>query len=731
MRLLKACLSLFCLSLFPAAWACDFNDDDGPDVALVLSGGGALTTTQAGALTLIEELGVPIHCVLGTSMGSVTGALYASGYSAQDIADIYSDGTRDWGAIFRGGIGREDKPFLQKENEDQYFSGYFAGIGEDGIKLPGGFVDMSGLQAEFRRLFGHLPSEINFTTDLEVPFRSVAMNLSTGDAVAFEDGDLVQTLLASMAVPGAYAPREIDGALYVDGGMASQLPVKAAKALGADIIIALDTTIEPPPMTGNPSLGAATQQLVRITVYRNWERDVAELGDGDLLIQPDITGLNTTDFTTAETGLASGRAEAEKFRADLIAIAARAAPAPTKRLNPTNRFVPGGDLVLVNNSSIDDSVISDRLNYKAGDIDNDKKLDQRLRNLAAFGGFGNVDLARSLDGPLLSVEPRALGTTLLQGGVRASTTFDGDGQYALLGRISRRPVSRFGGEASLSIELGTDFGITAQYYQPFGPEGRFFVIPVASYRGEELLFDLGDTRLGEFFEQRGDFRLRLGRELGDWGILSLEGVTTVGNIESRVSVLPEDVIENNFQQGGGGIFFGADTLNRSIWPTEGVRILASGELLYDFQTGAETQKYNLFGSAAFETGPVGLNFRVQAEGVDEDNNNPVQILDLGGFRRLSAFTESSLPNDRYVLTTAEIFHRLTGADQIVNFPVYVGGTLEYANIEFDFLQDGQEEDIFSASLYLGAETFFGPTYLGAGVSDEGDVSIFLHLGRAF
>ncbi|MEM9668726.1 MAG: patatin-like phospholipase family protein [Pseudomonadota bacterium] len=727
-RLLITVLASLLGVFFPAS-ACDFDDEDGLDIALVLSGGGAFTTTQVGAMTLIEELGVPIHCVLGTSMGSVTGAMYAGGYSAEEIADIYRD--RDWAAIFRGGVSRNEKPYLQKENEDQYFSDYVAGLGPNGITLPGGFGDMSGLQAEFRKLFSHLSNDIDFSTDLRVPYRAVAMDLSTGDAKAFADGDVVQSILASMAVPGVFSPREIDDRLYVDGGMASQLPVRIAKEMGADIVIALDTTVEPPELSGAQSIASASQQIVRITVYRNWLDDIANLTEDDLLLQPSLEGLSTASFNRAEQGLASGRKEAEAFRDRLLAIRAKAAPLRDQILDPSVPFDGGDELLLVNASPVGDSIILDRLDYEAGDIDEDQSIDTRLRNLASFGAFGDVDLSRSRTGPLLTVAPRALGRNLLQAGLRASTTFDGDAQYSLLGRISRRPVNRFGGEASLSLEVGTDFGATLQYYQPFGASGRFFFIPVLSYRGEEILFDIADTRLAEFFEQRGDFRVRFGRELGDWGIVSVESVITAGRIEPQLSIAPDVFIPNNFQQGGLGIFFGADTLNRSVWPTSGYRLLTSVETLFDFDGGEDTEKFNLFGTAAFELGALGFQVRGQFESVQEPNNEPVEILDLGGFRRLSAFTESSIPNNEYLLVTGEVFHRLTSTDAIVNFPVYVGATLEYANAEFDIFTQGLNEDIFSGSVYLGAETILGPAFLGTGFSDEGDFALFLHFGRAF
>lgn len=722
-----------------AALACDFDDSDGPDVALVLSGGGALTGTQVGVMQVMEEVGVPVHCVLGTSMGSVTGAMYVAGYSAEEIADIYRE--RPWGEIFRGQILRNDQAFRQKEGYDDYFADYFAGIGPDGVKLPGGLSSMGGLQATFRDIFYHIPNTSDFTRDFRVPYRSVAMNLSTGKAIAFEAGDLVQTILASMAVPGVFAPRPIDGELYVDGGMAAQLPVQFAQTMGADIIIAVDTTVEPSPVEGSPSVTKTANQLIQITVHRNRQEDVARLGENDLLITPDLTGLSSSGFNLIDEGIASGRAEAEKFRARLEDIARRAAPAREQFIDPSNVPEAQRTLTLANGTDIDDELIVRRLRLDDTDPNDRETVDRRLRSLSSFGAFGEVDLSRSLDGQFLRVEPRSIGKNLLQAGFRASTTFDGDAQFGLLTRLSRRPVGRNGGEASLSLELGTDLGVALQYDRPFGAEGRYFLSPLLRYRGEEVLFDLGNQRLGEFFEQRVDARLRLGRELGDWGVVMVEGVVAAGDIETAVTSVPDLLPGRSYEIGGGAIYFGIDTLNRTTWPTSGFSVLSSAELVYDLDTDAETSKYNVYVAKAGTVGPLGANLRFETEAIEDDSEVPIQILNLGGFRRISAFAEDSIPTDAYILLAADVFHRLTGSEDILNFPVYVGGTLEYADISFDLFEDrsfdieaiiGPVDDTgFAGSAYLGGDTPIGPLYFGVGASEFGDTTVFLHFGRAF
>ncbi len=716
------------LAFSAAANACDLEDEDGFDVALVLSGGGALAMTHVGALAVIEELDIPIHCVTGTSMGAVIGGLYAAGYDAADLKEFFENS--DWAEAFRGDIARRDKPYLEKENEDQYFSDYVAGVSDDGIKLPGGLRSMNGLKRHFRQWLSHVAIDTDFDT-LRVPYRAAVTDLSTGDAAALASGDLVEAMLASMAVPGAFGAREINGRTYVDGGLAAQLPVEIAHGLGADIIIAIDTTIEPPEVDAALSITDMTQQLVRVAVYKNWKEQVALLKEKDALLRPDISQLTAASFEKTAFAFQSGREEANKFRAQLLAIKALAAPRKENPIDPETPPDLSGDLIIANNTALDDDVIRRRLDYDPKQPPDPATLDRRLRSLAAFGGFGEVDLGYQDGSPVLSVNERPLGKNLLQAGARVSNTFNGDSTHALLARYSRRPISRRGGEFSASIEAGTNIGVTAQLYQPFGDKGQYFVIPAIAYRGQEVLFDIQDIRIGEFWQQTGGAHLRLGRELGNWGVIGVEGAAILGRLRAQVAIAPEILEPIDYAIGGGGVFFSVDTLDRTDWPTKGWQFRAAGQRLFDFDDGVRTDTYDLFAMKAAQVKDFGLLLRGQAQSVQNKNNDPIEFLNLGGFRRLSAFSENSLPNTQYVLGSIEVYRRLTAADTVLSFPIYAGLNVEYANIEFDFIEEGATGNFASGGFYLGAETVLGPAFLGAGFSEEGQHSVFFHFGRSF
>jgi NTE family protein len=729
--LLKAALGglMLAASVSAAGFGCDFEDSDGPDVALVLSGGGALASTQIGALKVIEELGVPIHCVVGTSMGAVVGGLYASGYSASEIEDIFV--YTDWAEVFSGRPPREDQSYLQSERSSDYLTGALIGLGDDGVRLPGGIRSMRGLRRHFRELTFHVPLDADFDA-LAVPYRAVVTDFATGDAVALSSGDLVQSMLASMAVPGAFQPRQIEDALYVDGGMAAQLPVRVAQAMGADIIIAIDTTVEPPAPDASPSMAATMQQLIRVSVWRNRQEDVARLGPDDLLLTPSLEGLSTTAFERAPHGVAAGVQEARRHEAQLRAIAALAAP-PVRRDLPRTRpsQLAEAEMRVVNATALDDDVLSARANVGRALEGDEDVLTRRLNALTAFGALGEADLAQDEQGLVLMVDERDIGRSQLEGGIRLSNTFEGDSTFSVLARYSRRPFSRHGGDFSLSVELGTTNGLEAVLQQPFGEAGRYFYEPSLYYEGEETPLNIGDLRLGEFWDQKAGARLRFGRELGDWGVVYAGGELRRGRTEVKVSLIPDiDPVVYTLAGFGGGVR--VDTLDHTSWPTRGMALSGEAFQLYSLgDDGSDTIQLQASALRAFEIGERHLLASVRSGTVRNDNDDPVDLISLGGFRFLSAYAQNAIPTNAYAYGSLEAYERLDHAGALFNVPVYVGVLLEAAYLELEFLGAGEGGASYSGGLYLGLDTMLGPVILGGAIGEEGAGGVFLHVGSSF
>ncbi len=583
--------------------ACDFDDKDGLDVGLVLSGGGAKASTQVGVMQILDELDIPIHCITGTSMGSVVGAFYAAGYSAKEIGEMLSG--NDWGKIFRGNTPRRDKSFIEKEREESYFSGNVASIDKDGVKLPGGLSSMQGLKLYYREVLADVPADMDFD-ELEIPFRAVATDLHTGALTAFDHGDLVESILASMAVPGVFAPREIDNHLYVDGGIASNLPIETARKMGADIIIAIDVSNPPPTPQSDISVAGTALQITTIVVWRGVQRELALLDENDLLIRPNTINIGTAAYERSAEGIAAGRQAGMRLKEALLAIKAKAAPAH-RRLMTDKKPALLADFHIKNKTGMKDSLIRNRFLQGHSQGDDPKMQKRRLRDLASFGGFGEVDIAHSNGATVLTVDKNALGQNLLQIGINATNDFEGSSTYSLLARLTHRPLSTRGGDFSLSGEFGTNIGLSAELYQPLGAGGRFFIQPEIFARWEQRKIDIITIRLGDFLVRKVGVRGRMGREIGKWGVAALEGGVENTRISEIVSIL-DNFKSRSADRASFGLYFAADTLDRNDWPTSGQRIRVRAKRTYDLGSGnvAAVDTINSSWLAAFKASNYGL-----------------------------------------------------------------------------------------------------------------------------
>ena len=266
-----------------------------PKVGLVLSGGGARGIAHIGVLKVLEELRVPVDMVLGTSMGSLVGGIYASGMSPEELQNRV--GKIDWVSIFNDDPPRQQIPWHGKKDDYTNLFGLEFGFRDGKILLPYGttagykfeflLTDMVGLAAgRERRSFDTLP----------IPFRAVAMDLENGSMKVFDSGVLVKAMRASMSVPAFIAPASIDGHLYVDGGMVRNLPVDVARKAGCEIIIAVNLGTPPLRRDQLTSAAAVAMQSINLMTEHNVQASLAELTEKDILIKPELGEFSSGDF---------------------------------------------------------------------------------------------------------------------------------------------------------------------------------------------------------------------------------------------------------------------------------------------------------------------------------------------------------------------------------------------------------------------------------------------------
>lgn len=254
-----------------------------PKVALVLGGGGAKGAAEVGALKVIEQVGVPIDYIVGTSIGSIIGGLYSIGYRADDLDSLFVN--QNWLKLFNDGRvhgqGRLHEvrgPGLMKGRSVIQFLDTLISRRPQAKALPG------------------YPDSIDFN-HLPIPYRAVACDINTGNTAVLASGSLSMSMRASMAIPGAFKPVRRDSLLMLDGGLVNNLPVDVARAMGADYVIAIDLTQNKhpdfKPKTIRKSMPKVTKWLRSRPDFVNYNRNRAQ---ADVYINPTLKGYNVMSF---------------------------------------------------------------------------------------------------------------------------------------------------------------------------------------------------------------------------------------------------------------------------------------------------------------------------------------------------------------------------------------------------------------------------------------------------
>ena len=284
-----------------------------PRIGLALSGGGARGIAHVGVLKVLEEMRIPISCVTGTSMGAVVGGTFASGRSPEEMQKAVL--AADWDTIFRDAPPR--KEIAVRRKVDDYKTLFKPEFGvKDGLALPKGVIAGVSIESFFRELatpaFG-----IGDFNKLPIPYRAMATDIETGESVVLSHGSLAQAMRASMSVPGAIAPVEIDGRLLVDGGIANNLPIDEARKLCADVIIAVNISTPPLKRDEITSALSVTAQLINFLGKQTVDQQIKSLGPNDVLIAPDLGDISAGTFERAKDAIKIGE-DATRALADKL-----------------------------------------------------------------------------------------------------------------------------------------------------------------------------------------------------------------------------------------------------------------------------------------------------------------------------------------------------------------------------------------------------------------------------
>ena len=706
-----------------------------PKVGLVLSGGGARGAAHVGVIKVLDEMRIPVDYIAGTSMGAIVGGLYASGMSASEIEQIILDG--DWQNLLSDDLPRAQRTYRRKADDLGFLVDFDVGVSKSGLILPQGIVQGQNFTMALRRWLLPVATVDNFDR-LPIPFVAIATNLISGDEVILESGDLPTAIRASMSVPGLFKPVRLNDQVLVDGGVANNLPVDVAKAMGAETLIVVDVGS---PLAEEAELNSPLKianQMTTILITARTEEQKRHITPQDVLITPELGLMSSQAFEQAvqaihlgEMAARQAKSELQRFsRSQADYVAHRQAVLQARPDSPVIHQVS-----IDNESRLSTKVLLERLADQRGLTLNIDQLEADIGDIYGFNTFETVDYSISADGIenelLIQSKAKSWGPNYLRFGINLEDDFDGNSSYNLAARFTKTELNAKGGEFRADIVVGENPQFTAEFYQPLDYRSRWFVDPKVSFRrANEGLFDAG-KQIAQFRSEETVLSVGVGRLFSNWGELRLTLARRLADEEVRIGDpalggASGDV--TNFTLG-----FGYDTIDRIAIPRFGTNLQV-------FWVGLRE------GFGANQTADIGqlVFLKPQTWGKNTllhwwdlgstsiPGDTPLNAFRLGGFFNLSGYAPEELQGDHRGMGRLLYYRRLSERPlSMLDTSVYVGASVEVGNV-WQSRDDIRFNNTLSAgSVFVVFDTMLGPLYLAYGVAEGDRRSAYLFLGQTF
>jgi NTE family protein len=705
-----------------------------PSIALVLAGGGAKGAAHIGVLRVLDELHIPVDCVVGTSMGALVGATYATGMSPEEIERQVL--AIDWARTV-GGQGRRDRmPIKRKLATLTYTLPLEVGLSRSGVRMPGGLIVTQEIEQFIRTLVAPFRYTEDFD-DLPIPFRAVATDMVAGELVILDDGDLSEAMRASMALPGVFAPVALEGKVLSDGGMMRNLPVDIGRELCGDVVIAVWMSSPPPDAAGLTSALSLVGRSIDVMIDANERLQMESLTPRDVGIDVPMGDIGSSDFTRIPEAVELGRRAAEGMRDQLLRYSVSEPEYVAWRQSLGRALAPETQLAEVRISGlkrVNPQYVRAQLeNAAPGAILTSEAIAEDTERIYALGDFEGVDY--SLTGPpgfrVLEIEPteKGWGPNFFRFDL-GMAAYEGGDMFAIL-RLDhdRTWMNSRGGSWHNALQLGRQSQLESDFYQPFDVRQRFFVQPILSANE-----DLEDLYLDRERVARYELRERYGQV--DFGVnfgtttqlrLGVRNGWHQATLDTGVAALPElDRTDDTSYQFR--VFF--DTRNSVALPTHGA-FLTSRYVDSDDALGGEFD-YSLieaFYAQAFSVrGGNSLNIMVAGADTLSGELPPTELFTIGGIRTFPGLRPGEFRGSSYWSLGARYSWRLVELSPLSGQALYAGIRAQVAEMRKRF--DGVAPDIlYGLSGSVGGSTPVGPFLFSLGYVDGGEWRVQFTLGR--
>lgn len=725
-------------------------------VGLVLSGGGAKGLAHVGALKVIEQSGIRLDYIAGTSMGAIVGALYAAGYSASQLDSLFTK--TDLENLIQDNMPRGAKTFYEKEDSERY--ALTLPLNDFKVTFPQAISGGQNIYNLLVQLLFHVRDVKDFNR-LPIPFFCIATDVEKGEEVLLNKGYLPEAIMASGTFPSLFEPAEVDGRLLIDGGVLNNYPVQELRERGAELVIGVDVQHG---LRSREELLSAADVLLQISNFRTVDDMEEKLRLTDIYIKPDIDDYSVFDFHLRDTIVALGEISAKKLESEIWRNGnLQQQPASPKKGVKIPDSLSIDRLILEGNNNYTRAYVLGKLRLDIGKRVSFERLQQGISNLAATGNFKTIRY-KLISEDSVSLLILKLEEDPTRSFIRIGAHYDNLYRSAALINLTRKHVFFDDDVATLDLILGDNLRYNAAYYLDkgfnwsFGINSRYnqfnksvgyqvlqsnFDLPQDDYINSVNL-DISDFSNQVYLQTviREEFALSIGVEHK-----FLEYSTkTIATTSVQANAIASNTSSGRyfFEKSHFGSVYGnltLDSYDDKYFPTQG--IFAEGRVNLFLLSSDYNENFKEFSVASGSIGgafPIypNLSLNLQTGGGVKLGRSPVTTMDfvLGGFGSsminnfipFVGYDFLSLPGNSYIKS----YGRMDWEFKPENHFFF---TANFANVADDLFRTGDWFELPSYSGYgigYGWESFFGPLQVIYSWSPEGSTNgLFFSLGYWF
>ena len=704
-----------------------------PRVGLALSGGGALGLAEIGVIQWMEENHVPVDRIAGTSMGAIIGAMYATGMTPGEIRTFAEK--IDWDKALLPEPVYTQLSYRRKQDRRDYLINTPLGL-KHGISGPNGYNPGQGVGLLLARI-AFPQFEITSFDDLPIPFRCVATDMQSGDAVVLHDGPLAQAVRASMAIPGVFTPVAIKGHMLADGGMVQNIPVETVRAMDTDAVVAIELHLAPADISELNSLSGVLSRAIDVMITQNEKHSLLL---ADVKVSIDMKGFSVSDYSRVDELIQLGYKTAASQATALTRYAIQD-PSEWQRYldeRASRKRAPIKKVAAIVVTGADPDTNHRIQQQLRKDVDRPldlHALDSQLTRIAGQGQFDDLGYEGFVQNGVPALRITAHEKTYGPPFVDLAVNVDGSGvaafDFSAGARVTFMDVAHRGGEWRNDLLFGSSNLGATEFYQPIAGT-RFFVAPYAfaskfarnSFTGLTRTAVFGDERAGGGFDIGYDSgrrsEIRLGYELFDGKLSPLIGAAglpivhgTTGEIRARY------------------VWDGQDS--PSV-PSRGTRVVAMlSRVLQSPGLPQHLDQLDIQTSSFVPLGPKTSLFIGASGGTSfHGSAGPFQVFALGGSFRLGAYLPDEFLGNHYAYSSFGFRRELYRLPQFVGRKIYWGGWYE-AGTAFGTVAGDPGPVVVRGSFNLGiiSDTILGPIAVAGSVSPTGQSRINFSIGRLF